>query len=63
MALRGGYFLDPASGNLALTSGATEAIDRGLSLPEVPDDIIGQARGKHPDLGAWESGAEGKRGQ
>ena len=55
-----GYFVDPASGNLALTSAATEAIDHGLSLPEVPDDIRRQPRGRKPDLGAWEFGGEGK---
>ena len=58
-----GYFVDPASGNLALTSAATEAIGRGLPLSEVRDDIRGQPRGKRPDLGAWESGGEEKRRQ
>jgi hypothetical protein len=55
-----GYFVDPASGNLALTAAATEAIGRGLPLPDVPDDIRKQPRGKKPDLGAWESGGEEK---
>lgn len=49
-----GYFVDAASGNLALTSTATKAIDQGVSLPEVPDDIRRHARTGQPDLGAWE---------
>lgn len=49
-----GYFVDPASGNLALTTRARGAIDRGVSLPEVADDIHGQPRARPPDLGAWE---------
>ena len=50
-----GYFADPASGNLGLTSLAREAIDQAQSLPEVRDDIRQRPRGKTPDLGAWES--------
>jgi len=53
-----GYFADPASGNLALTSAAIGAIDQGLSLPEVRDDIRQRPRGRSPDLGAWESDRE-----
>ncbi len=49
-----GYFVDVASGNLALTQAATGAIDKALSLPEVTDDIRGQRRPGRPDLGAWE---------
>jgi len=49
-----GYFVDPASGNLALTSAAVGAFDRGVSLPEVTDDIRRRPRGDPPDLGAWE---------
>jgi parallel beta helix pectate lyase-like protein len=49
-----GYFVDPASGNLALTSAASGAIDKGVSLPEVTDDIRGRLRVTRPDLGAWE---------
>lgn len=49
------YFVDPASGNLALTSAATEAIGQGVSLPEVADDIRGRPRSGRIDLGAWES--------
>ena len=50
-----GYFVDPASGNLALTSSATGALGRGVLLPGVCDDIRGLTRAEHPDLGAWES--------
>jgi hypothetical protein len=53
-----GYFVDPLSGNLALTSPATDAIDHGLSLPEVADDIRQRPRGQSPDLGAWEFDTE-----
>ena len=49
-----GYFIDPASGNLALTRAATGAIDQGVFLPEVAKDIRQRARTSHPDLGAWE---------
>ncbi|PYI79935.1 MAG: hypothetical protein DME26_22595, partial [Verrucomicrobia bacterium] len=49
-----GYFVEPASGNLALTSAAMGAIDQGVSLPEVTDDIRRRPRTGRPDLGAWE---------
>jgi hypothetical protein len=49
-----GWFVDPASGNLALTAKASEAIDQGVSLPDVGDDIRGRPRSGRPDLGAWE---------
>ncbi len=49
------YFVDPASGNLALTAAAAKAIDQGVSLPDVTDDIRGQPRRGRIDLGAWES--------
>ena len=58
-----GYFADPASGNLALTSGASEAIDHGLSLPEVSDDIRHRLRPGRPDLGAWEFDGEKEKDQ
>jgi hypothetical protein len=48
------YFVDPGSGNLALTAAATRAIDQGVSLPGVTTDIRGQPRSNRPDLGAWE---------
>jgi hypothetical protein len=50
-----GYFLDPASGNLALTPGATGAFDQAFPLPDVTEDIRHQPRSERPDLGAWES--------
>jgi len=43
---------------LALTSAATEAIDKALPLSEVTDDIRHRSRGIRPDLGAWETGGE-----
>ncbi|MHC4581689.1 MAG: right-handed parallel beta-helix repeat-containing protein, partial [Planctomycetota bacterium] len=49
-----GYFIDPMSGNLALTPGATEAIDKGVSLTDVTEDIRRQPRDELVDLGAWE---------
>lgn len=48
------YFVDPASGNLALTQAATKAIDKGVSLTDVTEDIRRLARPGYPDLGAWE---------
>ena len=53
-----GYFVDPASGNLALTSAASGAIDQGVALPEVTDDIRQRSRSGRPDLGAWEANRE-----
>lgn len=55
-----GYFVDPTSGNLALTWGATQAIDQGVSLPEVTEDIRRRSRSGHLDLGAWEFDNESK---
>jgi len=49
-----GYFVDPTSGNLALTQAATEAINQAIPLPDVSEDIRCQPRPEHPDLGAWE---------
>lgn len=57
----GDYFVNPLSGNLELTSVATDAIDHGLPLPEVPDDIRKRSRGQRPDLGAWEFDPETKQ--
>jgi hypothetical protein len=50
------YFVDPASGNPALTLAATGAIDKGVALQEVPRDIRGAPRKNAPDIGAWEYG-------
>jgi hypothetical protein len=49
-----GYFVDPVSGDLALTPSATDAIDHGVFLPDVTEDICQRARSARPDLGAWE---------
>jgi hypothetical protein len=54
-----GYFVDPASGNLALTRAAIEAIDQGTPLPDVTEDIRRKPRSGQPDLGAWEFDKEG----
>ena len=48
------YFVDPTSGNLALTRAATGAIDQGVSLSDVTDDIRRRPRTGRPDVGAWE---------
>jgi alpha-mannosidase len=56
-----GYFVDPASGDLALTPAAAGAIDQGESLPEVTEDIRGRPRRGHIDLGAWELEADRAR--
>jgi hypothetical protein len=48
------YFVDPASGNLALTQAAIEAINKGVSLPDVTEDIRRLPRSEYPDIGAWE---------
>lgn len=50
-----GYFVDPASGNLALTPEAVGALAQGEPVSEAPDDIRRRPRTKHPDLGAWEA--------
>jgi hypothetical protein len=50
-----GQFVAPASGDLHLTAGATGAIDQGVALTDVLDDIDGTARSDgHYDLGADE---------
>ena len=49
-----GWFVDPAAGNLRLIPGAAEAIDQGLELAEIVDDIDGRPRGTSPDIGASE---------
>lgn len=50
-----GYFVDPSLGNLVLTLSATNAIDRGLTLTDVKEDIRQRPRATQPDLGAWEA--------
>jgi len=49
------YFVDVPSGNLALAPSARGALDQGVVVPEVTEDIRRQPRGDRPDLGAWES--------
>jgi hypothetical protein len=49
-----GYFVDPTSGALELTSAATRAIDQGVALPDVTDDIRHLPHTGRADLGAWE---------
>jgi hypothetical protein len=53
-----GYFVDPARGNLVLTAKAENAIDRGVTLPDVAEDIGRRPRRTPPDLGAWEYSAD-----
>jgi hypothetical protein len=48
------YFVDPSFGNLALTPAAARAIDQGVPLPDVTEDIRRRPRTQRPDLGAWE---------
>ena len=53
-----GWFVDPAAGNLRLSSPVAEVVDRGLVLPEIVDDIDGRRRGSSPDIGASEYARE-----
>jgi hypothetical protein len=55
-----GYFVNPASGNLALTQAASEAIDKGISLTDVTEDIRRLPRSGNPDIGAWEFNSKSK---
>jgi hypothetical protein len=54
------YFVDPASGNLALKAAAIGAIGKGEALPGVTNDIRRLPRTRQPDLGAWEFDSEAK---
>lgn len=47
-------FADALRGNLHLTARATEAIDKGVPLPEVTEDIDRKPRTSKPDIGAHE---------
>jgi len=49
-----GYFVDAASGDLALTASAVRAINQGQRLPSVQEDITRKPRDSRPDPGAWE---------
>jgi hypothetical protein len=48
------WFIDPAAGNLRLRRSVPEAVDRGLALAEVTEDIDGELRDGKSDLGASE---------
>ena len=48
------YFVNLAAGDLHLTEAATLALGKGIVLPLVQDDIDGDKRGEHPDVGADE---------
>jgi hypothetical protein len=48
------YFMDPAHGDLRLTSQAVEALKTGIYLPDVTEDFDGHPRGARPDIGAAE---------
>jgi len=47
-----GYFVNPAEGDLHLTTFALKALGKGVQLTGVSDDIDGQSRKKYPDVGA-----------
>jgi len=49
-----GWFANALGGDLHLTPNAQAAIDAGVVLPEVPEDIDGEPRDAHPDMGADE---------
>lgn len=55
-----GFFVNPTLGNLALTRTATNAIDQGVPLSDVTEDIRRRPRSGQPDLGAWEFDNTGK---
>lgn len=54
-------FVAPDKGDLRLTAAATAAIDRAAPLAEVTTDIDLKPRDSHPDLGANEFVAPGRR--
>jgi hypothetical protein len=54
-----GWFVDPSSGNLALTGKASGAIDQAVPRPDASEDIRGRPRVGLPDLGAWEFDDDG----
>ena len=53
-------FVNPAFGDLSLTREATRAIDQGVGLPDVTEDIRRRPRQDPVDLGAWELDKKGK---
>jgi len=48
------YFVDPANGDLHLREPVAEVVSKGVSIPEVTEDIDGQTRSDPPDIGADE---------
>lgn len=52
----GGYFVNPATGDLHLLPAAVNALNRGTQDALVSDDWDGQARTSPPDIGADEYG-------
>jgi hypothetical protein len=50
------WFVDPPTGDLRLVGLASDAIDQGLALREVRDDIDANPRDSRPDIGADEFG-------
>lgn len=48
------YFINPNAGNLHLTKAADRALNKAIPLALVQDDIDGDKRGEHPDVGADE---------
>jgi hypothetical protein len=53
-----GWFQDAVNGDLHLVSTATQAIDKGIVLAEVPNDFDDKPRDANPDMGADEYGNE-----
>jgi len=49
-----GYFVKPETGDLHLTEAAALALEKGIALPLVQDDIDGEMRGDPSDIGADE---------
>jgi predicted amidohydrolase YtcJ len=56
-----GFLVDPARGNLRLSSMPEGVAGRALKLPEVREDIDRAPRGESPDLGAQELSARAPR--
>jgi len=58
-ASSGSWFVDLLGGDLHLTELATGAIDQGLTLADVPEDLDGGPRpvGDYPDIGGYEYGS------
>jgi hypothetical protein len=50
------WFMDPPTGDLRIVGLASDAIDRGIALRAVDDDIDAIERDSRPDIGADEFG-------